>query len=83
MKHPVFLAGDMNAEPESEEMQLLRKKWTDLTDREYTYHTDKPEIKIDYIYARPADEIEFTDTRVCKEVRLSDHFPVISWVKIK
>ena len=76
----IFLAGDMNAVPDTEEMQMLRQDWTDLTDRDYTYHTSKPEIKIDYIYAKPGEKVDLLETRVCVDVILSDHFPVISTI---
>ena len=76
----LFLAGDMNATPDTEEMEMLRKGWTDLTDRVYTYSTSKPQIKIDYIYAKPAENVELLGTAVKEDVMLSDHFPVISTI---
>ena len=76
----IFLAGDMNATPDSEEMALLRKDWKDLTDRVFTYHTSKPEIKIDYIYSRPSAGVELLNTNVRENVKFSDHFPVISTI---
>ena len=79
----IFLAGDMNAVPDTEEMQMLRQDWTDLTDRVYTYHTSEPEIKIDYIYAKPGEKVELLETRVCVDVILSDHFPVISTIVLR
>lgn len=79
----VFLAGDMNAEPDSKAMTELRKKWDDLTNRDLTFSTDKPEVKIDYIYAKKGSGVELLSTRVADEVRLSDHFPIISEVVIK
>ena len=76
----LFLAGDMNATPDTEEMEMLRQGWTDLTDRVYTYSTSKPQIKIDYIYAKPAENVELLGTAVKEDVMLSDHFPVISTI---
>ena len=76
----IFLAGDMNAVPQSEEMSMLRRNWKDLTDDVFTYHTSKPEIKIDYIYARPADSVTLLETDVREGVILSDHFPVVSTI---
>ena len=70
----------MNATPDSEEMALLRKDWKDLTDRVFTYHTSKPEIKIDYIYSRPSAGVELLNTNVRENVKFSDHFPVISTI---
>ena len=76
----LFLAGDMNAVPSSEEMSTLRQNWKDLTNDKFTYHSSRPEIKIDYIYARTSPSVELIGTEVREDVRLSDHFPVISTI---
>lgn len=78
----LFLAGDMNAIPDTKEMGMLRENWMDLTDRVFTYHTSKPEIKIDYIYTKPADKVKLIDTEVREKIMLSDHFPVISTISL-
>ena len=81
---PMILTGDFNAEPDSEEMEIL-KKYPGLTDvtREIgvTYHgygkADPPE-QIDYIVLKGA----LSCKNVCKwtdqenGVYLSDHYPV-------
>jgi endonuclease/exonuclease/phosphatase family metal-dependent hydrolase len=82
-KNQIFLSGDMNAIPDSEEMEYLRKNWKDLTDKVFTYHTAKPEMKIDYIYTRPAKNVELLNTEVKEGIRLSDHFPVISTIVLR
>ena len=76
----LFLAGDMNAVPDTEEMALLRETWTDLTNTAFTYHTLKPKIKIDYIYTKPSDNVELLNTMVKEDIKLSDHLPVISTI---
>ena len=76
----LFLAGDMNAIPDTKEMELLREEWNDLTNRVFTYHSSRPEIKIDYIYTKPAENVELLSTEVKEDVKLSDHFPVISTI---
>lgn len=82
-RYPVVLAGDMNAEPDSREMEELRRSWMDCTDRSLTFSTRNPSIKIDYIYARPAGSIELLDTeRITRYPGLSDHFPVKSTIVI-
>ena len=83
IKNQVILCGDMNSEPDSKEMTLLRNKWVDLTNAEKTYHVDHPTIKIDYIYSKPKKNIELLETEVVTDVKLSDHFPVKSLVQIK
>lgn len=44
-RYPVVLAGDMNAEPDSREMEELRRSWMDCTDRSLTFSTRNPSIK--------------------------------------
>ncbi len=82
-KNPTFLAGDMNAIPDTKEMMILRKNWKDLTNKVYTYHTSNPEIKIDYIFSKLSNKVELLQTTVRQGIKLSDHFPVISLVVIK
>ena len=79
-KNQIFLAGDMNAIPDSEEMRMLRENWMDLTNKVFTYHTSKPEINIDYIYSKPSKNVELLGTEVREDIKLSDHFPVISTI---
>ena len=78
----LFLAGDMNAIPSSEEMAMLRESWQDLTNEVFTYHTSHPEIKIDYIYTKPSENVQLISTGVQEDVKLSDHFPVMSTIVI-
>lgn len=79
----LFLAGDMNAEPDSHEMQLLYEKWSSLTDQEKTFPSHSPDVKLDYIYSRESDQVELVGTEVKKGVTLSDHLPVISTVILR
>lgn len=83
IKNPVFLAGDMNAEPDSPEMEFLRKGWDDLTNRELTFSTMSPSIKIDYIYAKKGSGVKLIETAVDRQRLLSDHFPIYADVEIK
>lgn len=76
----LFLAGDMNAVPTSEEMGMLRESWQDLTDEAFTYHSSQPEVKIDYIYTKPSENVQLLSTYVQETIKLSDHFPVISTI---
>jgi endonuclease/exonuclease/phosphatase family metal-dependent hydrolase len=76
----LFLAGDMNAVPTSEEMGMLRESWQDLTDETFTYHSSQPEVKIDYIYTKPSENVQLLSTYVQETIKFSDHFPVISTI---
>ncbi len=82
-KHQIILCGDMNSEPDAKEMEILRKTWADLTDEVKTFSVKKPSIKIDYIYSKPKDRVELVRTQVMKDVKFSDHFPVISYIELK
>lgn len=87
---PVFLCGDMNAEPPSATIQRLAENWQILSSTDFTFSTDNPCKCIDFIFAyRKAAPVEVLEARVCtafenKELDAtvaSDHFP--SFVKIK
>lgn len=83
IKTPVILAGDMNAVPESSEIRKGLKGWKHLTDNSMmTFSSTDPHIKIDYIVGRPAGRISLVSTEVCYHVFLSDHFPVISTIRL-
>ncbi len=58
------------------------KNWKDLSNSELTYHTRKPEVKIDWIFAKPAGCIELLSADVKEDIMLSDHFPLISTIVI-
>ena len=80
---PVVLVGDMNAYPDSPEMELLRSKFRDLTDGvEITFHNfgRGDGCTIDYIYLQGG--IAGTAPRKWDECRdgvyLSDHYPISS-----
>lgn len=83
---PVILAGDFNAEPDSEELAVLKDEgWINLTEGAgITFHgfdeQEKPQ-SIDYIYIFPQKEkyhvrcMEKWEDRK-EELWLSDHYPV-------
>lgn len=83
-KKPVFLAGDLNAKPASEEIRSLSQNWEFLTDTtQFTIPANKPTSCIDYIMARKSTGHSFKvlSTVVENEPVASDHLPV--WVKLK
>ncbi|OJV36253.1 MAG: hypothetical protein BGO29_03605 [Bacteroidales bacterium 36-12] len=83
IKIPVILAGDLNAEPTSKEIEKGLKNWFNATDTNYTFSTDKPDIKLDYILGYPKKKFELISTKVDYSIKISDHFPVSSVIKIK
>ncbi len=81
---PVFLAGDLNADPSSDAIQKLSGKWTILNDTfQLTIPSDNPTKCIDYVLAAKNPKFSFNvlETKVEKEPLASDHLPV--WVHIK
>ena len=78
---PIVLVGDMNAEPDSPEMELIASRMENLTKGiGITYHgfMGPNQCCIDYIFVSGAisgsDVRKWTDSR--EGVFLSDHFPV-------
>ncbi len=82
-KDKVIMAGDMNATPESPEMQRLYKSWKEVTGNAFTFSSFKPTIKIDYIFCRPAKDFEKISSRIGADKIMSDHLPVISEIIIR
>ena len=66
---PVILAGDFNARPTSEPMNvLLESNWLDAV---------APQSRIDYVLLRKDDPWEIVDVKVIDEPIASDHDPVL------
>lgn len=76
---PVILMGDFNAEPDDAVFEPIRERLSDAQNKSdnaeiKTYPSDKPEVKIDYIFYRGLECINsHTITEVC-----SDHLPIIA-----
>lgn len=78
---PVFLAGDLNCIPQSEEMALLTKEWSVLNDSlRPTIPAENPESCIDYLLFKnnPLFNVRIVAAEVEQEPVASDHLPV--WV---
>ncbi len=81
---PTILAGDINAKPEAEPVQILLEKWTNAIDKEATptVPATDPKSRIDYIFYRPASAFKVIDTKVIPESIASDHRPVFAILEI-
>ena len=75
---PTILAGDMNATPDAEPIQILLEKWTNATDDPPAPSAPSinPRSRIDYIFFRGAPHFRVTAAVVIDEAMASDHRPV-------
>lgn len=79
-KKPFFLAGDMNAEPESEFIKELQKDFQILSNtKQHTFPAPAPTETIDYIVAlkENANGFAVTSAQVLNEPVASDHRPIV------
>ena len=75
---PTILVGDLNETPENRAMQLLFKDWErSFADNVFTFPSDEPIKKIDYVLFRPAHRWRVLEKRVIDERVASDHRPVL------
>ena len=77
---PMFIAGDLNALPESATIRLLEQHFTLLSDKSApTFPADRPDRCIDYIFGKFPAHLKFhiTHRRVIPEAMASDHRPVM------
>lgn len=89
---PVFLCGDMNAEPNSATINLLREDWNIISSQSYTFSTSNPCKCIDFILAyknagkvavkKAAVKKTFENSKLDATVA-SDHFPTMVVVEIQ
>ena len=78
---PFFIAGDMNAHPDSKFIRQLKNDFVILTDMEKpTFPADKPDETLDYIAAYAKDTVAFTriSSLVWEEPAASDHRPILT-----
>lgn len=83
--HPVILAGDLNAVPNSYEYYQIAETLTDAfmavgNGNSTSFHDYKFPIRIDYVFA--SKEIIPVSYKVDRSQKLSDHYPVVAEFKI-
>lgn len=79
-KKPLFLAGDMNAELESDFIKELQKDFQILSNpKQHTYPAPEPKETIDYITALKSNANGFAliSSQVLDEPMASDHRPIL------
>lgn len=81
---PIILAGDINAVPGSDPINLLCKQWSYASqdDPQPTIPSVRPRRKIDYIMYKPKDRWKVIEVRVIDEKVASDHCPVFSVLEL-
>lgn len=81
---PVILAGDFNDQPGTAALVSLGGNWLDTTmaDPRPTFPSDKPDIRIDYVFARPVNRWRLISASVIEEPIASDHRPVLAVLEL-
>jgi len=81
--YPIIVAGDFNARPDSEEIEVGMSQWMQISNNEKaTIPAKNPKSQIDYIFSYPKDGWEkIRDSTY--NIQLSDHLPQSATVKIK
>jgi endonuclease/exonuclease/phosphatase family metal-dependent hydrolase len=81
--HPMIIAGDLNANPDSKPLEILTPKWLVATgDNLFTFPAEKPTKQIDYILARPKSIFAIRSVSVVDEPVASDHRPLLAVIEI-
>ena len=79
-----ILMGDFNVEPSNELLTPIRERMVDTSidfcENKPSFPSDKPRIKIDYIFVSPDIEVKSADIA---EVIASDHRPHVAEVELK
>lgn len=75
---PTILAGDMNATPDAEPVQILQQKWKNAINDPPapSAPSSKPRSRIDYIFYR-GKTLKMISSEVIDEPMASDHCPVL------
>lgn len=83
---PVILTGDLNCEPNSEEIKTLSQKWKIINNPKVpTFPADKPSVTIDYIagYTANGEVYSVLQKHVLNEPVASDHRPLFADIRFK
>jgi len=85
---PLVIVGDFNDIPAGRAYQLMRYQFGDAwiesrsTDEGFSYPTDKPAKRIDYIFFRATDRVR-TKRAWIVDTQASDHVPVVADLEIR
>ena len=74
---PAIVAGDFNATPDEKEIKYGMSEWMPaMANDAFTFSSDKPEIKIDYVFAHPRQAWQ-VKSAIVPPVQMSDHLPIV------
>lgn len=81
----IIFAGDLNASPESEAINLLSENWINLSGKQPTFPSSGPKECIDYIWGLSCCNYIYNiiEQEVVPEKIASDHLPVFVDVRFK
>ena len=88
VKDPLILVGDFNDVPAGQAYQMVRQQFGDAwienhpNDNGFSYPSDKPAKRIDYILFRSSDHLR-TKRAWIPETLASDHVPVVADLEIQ
>lgn len=81
---PMILAGDLNATPGSDPINLLLEQWSDAArdNPQPTFPSTKPSRRIDYVMYKPNGRWKVLQVKVIDEKVASDHCPVFAVLEL-
>ncbi|OQY03292.1 MAG: hypothetical protein B6I20_05285, partial [Bacteroidetes bacterium 4572_117] len=83
--YPSILIGDLNAEADSKEINLLKTIWTDAAgnNMQATYPSNNPKKRIDYIMFKPESKWEILEYKIIQDKVASDHCAVFAILELQ
>lgn len=82
LKGPIILMGDFNCQPDDKVLQPIYEHFTDTAPKStnvLTFPSDKPDIKIDYIFTKGAVKVHSAGAQ---NIIASDHLPYFADIEI-
>jgi len=85
LNRPIILAGDWNAQPESQPIHILKQALTPtcINNCPLTFPAVKPDRTIDYIMYKPMEKFKTLNLRIINETYASDHLPLVAEIELK
>jgi len=84
-RYPTILTGDLNAVPGSKTIHILEEKWKSSYDKKnpkFTFPSDKPNRKVDYVMLYPKNRWKVLKTEVIQDAIASDHCAYLVTVEL-